>query len=216
MLETRLRVRWSPSRILYGVRGAGRAGRPFNLFILGTRLTASMGNKSSRKKKAKAAEAGAAAAGGAAAGSASGSASGPAASGKKAGRPSVVASKKVTLEDFVLLTTVGKGSFGKVIQVRKKDSGKIYAMKVLKKAQVIRRKQYEHTMTERRILEEVRRVCGVVCPSCGHLCWIPKTGHLLYPASTPPCIFLLVSTLPHSRRAFLSAPCRLPHPPYPH
>ena len=175
-----------------------------------------MGNKSSRKKKAKAAEAGAAAAGGAAAGSASGSASGPAAPGKKAGRPSVVASKKGTLEDFVLLTTVGKGSFGKVIQVRKKDSGKIYAMKVLKKAQVIRRKQYEHTMTERRILEEVRRVCGVVCPSCGHLCWIPKTGHLLYPASTPPCIFLLVSTLPHSRRAFLSAPCRLPHPPYPH
>jgi len=50
---------------------------------------------------------------------------------------------------------VGKGSFGKVIQVRKKDSGQIYAMKVLKKAQVIRRKQYEHTMTERHILEEI-------------------------------------------------------------
>ena len=50
---------------------------------------------------------------------------------------------------------MGKGSFGKVIQVRKKDSGQIYAMKVLKKAQVIRRKQYEHTMTERHILEEI-------------------------------------------------------------
>ncbi|KAH9261446.1 hypothetical protein BASA81_000090 [Batrachochytrium salamandrivorans] len=63
--------------------------------------------------------------------------------------------KKVNLDDFMLLKTVGKGSFGKVIQVRKKDTGKIYAMKVLKKDQVIKRKQYEHTMAERRILEEV-------------------------------------------------------------
>lgn len=63
--------------------------------------------------------------------------------------------KKVSLDDFVLLKTVGKGSFGKVIQVRKKDTGKIYAMKVLKKDQVIKRKQYEHTMAERRILEEI-------------------------------------------------------------
>ena len=64
-------------------------------------------------------------------------------------------SENVNLDSFVLLTTVGKGSFGKVIQVRKKDTGEIYAMKVLKKEQVIRRKQYEHTMTERRILEEI-------------------------------------------------------------
>jgi serine/threonine protein kinase len=110
-----------------------------------------MGNKSSRKKKAKA---DANAAGPGAVGAAADGASGTTPA-KKASRPSMVAKKKVTLEDFVLLTTVGKGSFGKVIQVRKKDSGKIYAMKVLKKAQVIRRKQYEHTMTERRILEEI-------------------------------------------------------------
>ena len=75
-------------------------------------------------------------------------------SGKSA-RLSKVASKKVTLEDFALLTTVGKGSFGRVIQVREKKTGKIYAMKVLRKNHVIRRKQYEHTMTERRILEEI-------------------------------------------------------------
>lgn len=62
---------------------------------------------------------------------------------------------KVGLDDFVLLKTVGKGSFGKVIQVKKKDTGKIYAMKVLKKDQVIKRKQYEHTMAERRILEDI-------------------------------------------------------------
>jgi serine/threonine protein kinase len=109
-----------------------------------------MGNKSSKKKKEKERQ-------DALAGKAATSTNNKNKSSKevKAPRPSLVASRKVSLDDFVLLTTVGKGSFGKVIQVRKKDSGKIYAMKVLKKAQVIRRKQYEHTMTERHILEEV-------------------------------------------------------------
>ena len=62
---------------------------------------------------------------------------------------------KCSLDDFVMLKTVGKGSFGKVIQVRHKEQDKIYAMKVLKKDHVVRRKQVEHTRTERRILEEV-------------------------------------------------------------
>uniref|UniRef100_A0A7S2S4V0 non-specific serine/threonine protein kinase n=1 Tax=Mucochytrium quahogii TaxID=96639 RepID=A0A7S2S4V0_9STRA len=65
------------------------------------------------------------------------------------------AKKKVCLDDFVLMTVVGKGSFGKVIQVKKKDTGKVFAMKVLKKEQVVKRKQFEHTMAERRILEEI-------------------------------------------------------------
>ncbi len=34
------------------------------------------------------------------------------------------------VEDFDLLTVIGKGSFGKVLQVRKRDTGQIYAMKV--------------------------------------------------------------------------------------
>lgn len=58
--------------------------------------------------------------------------------------------EKATLADFTLLKTVGKGSFGKVVQVRKKDTGKIYAMKVLNKEMVLRRKQYEHTLAERK------------------------------------------------------------------
>jgi serum/glucocorticoid-regulated kinase 2 len=53
----------------------------------------------------------------------------------------VAAPKRVGLKEFVLLKVVGKGSFGKVMQVRKKDTGRIYAMKVLQKANIIRRNQ---------------------------------------------------------------------------
>ena len=55
-------------------------------------------------------------------------------------------SENICLDDFTLLTVVGKGSFGKVIQVRKNDSGEIFAMKVLKKDHVVKRKQVEHTL----------------------------------------------------------------------
>lgn len=40
-------------------------------------------------------------------------------------------------------------------QVRKKDDGKIYAMKILKKEMILKRKQYEHTLSERRVLENI-------------------------------------------------------------
>ena len=57
--------------------------------------------------------------------------------------------------DFALLRVVGKGSFAKVILVRKKGSGQLYAMKVLSKPKVIKRRQVAHTKAERRILEKV-------------------------------------------------------------
>eukprot|EP01084_Bolivina_argentea_P013936 26081_1 len=41
--------------------------------------------------------------------------------------------KKLTVNDFEFLKVVGKGSFGKVMMVRKRDDQQIYAMKVLKK-----------------------------------------------------------------------------------
>ena len=48
---------------------------------------------------------------------------------------------------------MGKGSFGKVIVVRKKTSRRVYAMKVLNKANIAKRKQVAHTNTERRVME---------------------------------------------------------------
>ena len=60
--------------------------------------------------------------------------------------------QRVSLEDFSLIRVIGKGSFGKVTLVRKKDNSKIFAMKVLSKSNVVKRKQVEHTRTERRVL----------------------------------------------------------------
>lgn len=73
----------------------------------------------------------------------------------------------VNIDDFELMRVVGRGAFGKVMLVRKKSgdaspahaapdhSGKVYAMKVIKKSAVFERNQVEHTKTERRILQNV-------------------------------------------------------------
>ena len=59
------------------------------------------------------------------------------------------------MESFDCLKVLGKGSFGKVMLVRKKDNHKIYAMKVLKKDQLLKRNQIAHTQTERDILQNM-------------------------------------------------------------
>eukprot|EP01114_Cavostelium_apophysatum_P000508 TRINITY_DN1045_c0_g1_i1.p1 TRINITY_DN1045_c0_g1~~TRINITY_DN1045_c0_g1_i1.p1 ORF type:complete len:412 (-),score=123.08 TRINITY_DN1045_c0_g1_i1:231-1466(-) len=64
--------------------------------------------------------------------------------------------QRVTKDDFELLNVIGKGSFGKVMQVKKKDDGKIYAMKVLRKEAIIARKQVAHTRAEKSILQKIQ------------------------------------------------------------
>jgi serum/glucocorticoid-regulated kinase 2 len=62
----------------------------------------------------------------------------------------------VSLSDFEVLKLLGKGSFGKVLLVRRKtDSSQLYAMKVLKKDELEARKQVINTKTERIILSLV-------------------------------------------------------------
>lgn len=51
----------------------------------------------------------------------------------------LVPGKKISLDDFKLLKVIGRGSFGKVYLVRKKDDGKPYAMKILRKDQLIKK-----------------------------------------------------------------------------
>lgn len=61
----------------------------------------------------------------------------------------------VSVNDFELIKVIGKGSIGKVFLVRKKDTHVIYAMKVLRKKNVVRHGLEEHIKTERLILEEI-------------------------------------------------------------
>jgi serine/threonine protein kinase len=56
-------------------------------------------------------------------------------------------------KDFEFLKLIGRGTFGRVLQVRKKDTKRIYAMKVLSKREIIAKKEVAHTIGERDILQ---------------------------------------------------------------
>uniref|UniRef100_M4B2Z9 AGC protein kinase n=1 Tax=Hyaloperonospora arabidopsidis (strain Emoy2) TaxID=559515 RepID=M4B2Z9_HYAAE len=60
--------------------------------------------------------------------------------------------QNVTLQDFKMIQVIGRGSFGKVVLVRHKATKTLYAMKILSKENIVKRKQVEHTRTERRVL----------------------------------------------------------------
>ena len=60
-----------------------------------------------------------------------------------------------TLKDFIIIKTLGKGSFGKVLLVKDKLKNKYYAMKILNKEFLKKEKQINHTKMEREILEKI-------------------------------------------------------------
>ncbi|ODV92002.1 hypothetical protein CANCADRAFT_30275 [Tortispora caseinolytica NRRL Y-17796] len=62
----------------------------------------------------------------------------------------------LSIEQFELLKVIGKGSFGKVMQVRKKDTNRIYALKTIRKAHVVSKSEVTHTLAERTVLAQVR------------------------------------------------------------
>ena len=61
--------------------------------------------------------------------------------------------KKMTVNDYTTLKVIGKGSYGKVLLVKKNDDNKVYAMKISKKKAMIKRNQVKHIKTERKIME---------------------------------------------------------------
>ena len=56
--------------------------------------------------------------------------------------------KKVSLNDFLILKPIGKGGYGEVRLVKKKDTGENYAMKILSKKVVANMHQKDHTKSK--------------------------------------------------------------------
>lgn len=72
-------------------------------------------------------------------------------------QPTVRTTKgKYTLTDFIIQRTLGTGSFGRVHLVQSRHNLRFYAIKVLKKGQVVKMKQVEHTNDERKMLQKVK------------------------------------------------------------
>jgi serum/glucocorticoid-regulated kinase 2 len=63
---------------------------------------------------------------------------------------------KMTISDFNLLKTLGKGGFGKVYLVEQKATKKLYALKTIKKLFIIEKKQFEQVKREKEILYEAK------------------------------------------------------------
>ncbi|KAJ2382251.1 hypothetical protein H4S02_005838, partial [Coemansia sp. RSA 2611] len=80
-------------------------------------------------------------------------------------KPSVP--QKIGLDDFQLLSIIGKGSYGQVMLARYKDSGKVMAIKVISKSKLRGRpSEIRRVMSERKVLERTVRhpfLVGLQC-----------------------------------------------------
>ena len=61
---------------------------------------------------------------------------------------------RLGVEDFEPFKVIGRGAFGEVRLVQKKDTGHVYAMKILRKADMVEKEQVAHVRAERDILVE--------------------------------------------------------------
>jgi len=82
--------------------------------------------------------------------------------------------KRVGVDDFKQLKVIGRGGFGRVLLVKKKDTGKFYAMKVLKKSAIVARGEIEHTRTEKSVMSKIDH------PFLAKLYWSFQTDENLY------------------------------------
>ncbi|XP_046874973.1 STKc_SGK domain-containing protein isoform X1 [Hypomesus transpacificus] len=70
----------------------------------------------------------------------------------KSTRTSLAEEYQVKPCDFDYLKIIGKGSFGKVLLARHRESTKYYAVKVLQKKIILKKKEQKHIMAERSVL----------------------------------------------------------------
>lgn len=66
-----------------------------------------------------------------------------------------ISSKKMKLSDYEIFQTLGTGSFGRVKLAKDRNNNEYYALKILKKAEIIRLKQVDHVISENTILSNI-------------------------------------------------------------
>ena len=88
---------------------------------------------------------------------------------------------KLGVDDFEPLKVIGKGAFGEVRLVQKIDNGHIYAMKVLRKSEMVEKEQVAHVRAERDILVEADHQ------------WVVK---MFYSFQDPANLYLIMEFLP--------------------
>ncbi|MDI1489677.1 MAG: Serine/threonine kinase [Ramalina farinacea] len=75
--------------------------------------------------------------------------------GNSNGKPVVFTDEAVNLNHFRLLRVVGKGAFGKVRIVERKDTGLTFALKYIRKDEVVRSESVRNIIRERKMLEHL-------------------------------------------------------------
>ncbi|XP_030579843.1 serine/threonine-protein kinase N2 [Archocentrus centrarchus] len=69
--------------------------------------------------------------------------------------PPTQKNKGLQMEDFKCISVLGRGHFGKVLLTEYKKSGKLYAIKALKKGDIVARDEVDSLMCEKRIFEVI-------------------------------------------------------------
>ncbi|KAF9337656.1 hypothetical protein BG006_003569 [Podila minutissima] len=65
-------------------------------------------------------------------------------------------SRVPSIQDFEIIKPISRGAFGKVYLARKKTTKDLYAIKILKKADMVRKNMVNHVLAERRVLALTR------------------------------------------------------------
>ena len=97
-------------------------------------------------------------------------------------------SRVACVDDFDLLCVLGRGTYGRVLQVRHKASAEVFAMKVFDKRELVKQKQVAYTRMERDIMTRIQhpflidlkfcfqtplKVCGALVRVYACSLWFP-------------------------------------------
>ncbi|EJU02535.1 hypothetical protein DACRYDRAFT_21614 [Dacryopinax primogenitus] len=79
--------------------------------------------------------------------------------------------RKIRIEDFEMLRVLGKGCAGKVLLVKYRASGTLYALKAITKRHVLAHQELQHTLTEQAVLKRMAAAGDQANPFVVKLYW---------------------------------------------